>query len=132
MYVRFIAPVWQVRRGVHYGLFGPAYDCAWDPDVPEILREAIWSQIDWFERNLPVPGRTFLVKSRKRWRSDGICCFVDDAHEMIARAFAIASLLRECGVLVTKVATHRPGQVFYRDAYQIVAKPDPTTPTTWH
>jgi len=133
MYVRFITPWWQVRRGIHYGLFGPAYECARHPEIPAMLRDAIWAEIDWFNANLPVPaGRSFLVKPRKRWLPDGICWFVDDAREPIARAFALAWLLKECGVQVTKVATHRPGQILYRDAWQIVAKPEAATPTTWH
>jgi hypothetical protein len=33
---------------------------------------------------------------------------------------------------VTKVATHRPGQILYRDPLQVVAKPDAATPTVWH
>jgi hypothetical protein len=55
-----------------------------------------------------------------------------DAREMIAHAFALQALLSECGVPVIKVATHRPGQILYRDAYQIVAKPEAATPTVWH
>lgn len=133
MYVRFHTPWRQVRRGIDYGLFGPAYDCAYDADVAEVLRVALWAEIDWFEENLPVPKRRALwVKSKKRWRNVGICWFVDDAREMIAHAFTMAWLLRECGVPVAKVATHRPGQVLYRDAYQIVAKPEAATPTVWH
>ncbi len=72
------------------------------------------------------------MKSRRRFRPDGICWFTDSAREAIARAFAVAALLRDCGVPVAKVATHRPGQILYRDAWQIVAKPDEATPTTWH
>jgi sulfur carrier protein ThiS len=133
MCVRFITPWWEVRRGVHYGLFGPAYECAQDREVPWVLREALWTEIDWFEANLPVPARrSFLVKSRRRFRADGICWFTDGAREAIARAFTLAALLRECGVPVSKVATHRPGQILYRDDYQIVAKPDEATPTVWH
>lgn len=145
MYVRFHSP-WAphdaargvaqdrgLRRGVHYGLFGPAYDYAYDPATPEGLRRALWHEIDWFEQNLPVPARTsFRVKSRKRWRNVGICWFVDGAREMIARAFTVRALLAECGVPVTKVATHRPGQILTRDAFQIVAKPEEATPTVWH
>jgi hypothetical protein len=133
MYVRFHSPWAEVRRGVHYGLFGPAYDCARDPGVPEVLRAALWHEIEWFEANLPVPAaRAFWVKSRKTWHRVGICWFVDDAREMIARAFALRALLRDCGVPVTKIATDRPGQVLYRDAWQIVAKPEAATPTVWH
>lgn len=133
MYVRFHSPWAEVRRGVNYGLFGPAGDYAWDAEVSEALREAIRIELDWFADQLPVPRRrAFVVKSKKRWRSVGICWFVDDAREMIAHAFTLAWLLHECGVPVTKVATHRPGQILYRDDFQIVAKPEAATPTVWH
>jgi hypothetical protein len=51
-----------------------------------VLREALWAEIEWFEQNLPVPIALW-VKSRRRWRADGICWFQADAREMIARAF---------------------------------------------
>jgi hypothetical protein len=51
---------------------------------------------------------------------------------MITHAFVLSALLQECGVPVTKVATHRPGTILYRDPYQIVAKPIEATPTVWH
>lgn len=134
MYVRFITPWWRLPRGIDCGLFGPAYACARDAEVPALLREALWTEIRWFEAHLPVPGprrRAFCVRSRKRWRPDGICWFVDDAREAIARAFALAALIGECGVPARKVATRRPGQILYRDAWQIVAKPGAATPTAW-
>jgi hypothetical protein len=68
------------------------------------------------------------VKSRGRWYSEGVCWFVDDAREMIARAFALAALLRECDLPVTKLATRHPGQILYRDRWQVVAKPGEETP----
>ncbi len=132
MYVRFITPWWRIRRHVDCGPFGPAYDAWYDPDVPEVLRVAIRQELDWFEEHLPVPRWTaFRVKSRKRWRPDGICWFVAEAREMIAHAFVLAALLREVGVPVRKVATRRPGTVLYRDRWQIVAKPCATTPTVF-
>lgn len=130
-YVRFITPQWRVRRcDADCGPFGPAYDALYERGVPESLRIAIAQEIDWFEANLPVPRRdAFRVKSRRRWYSDGICWFVAEAREMIGHAFVLASLLGDLGVPVRKVATHRPGTVFYRDAWQIVAKPIAATPT---
>ena len=130
MYVRFITPWRRLRRGIDCGLFGPAYAFARDLEVPLVLREALWDQIEWFEDNLPAPSR-FCVKSRRRWRSDGICWFVGEAREAIARGFALAALLGECGVPVRKTATRRPGQILYRDDWQIVAKPEAVTPTAW-
>jgi len=133
MYVRFITPWWRLPRGIDCGLFGPAYACARDAEVPYVLREALWAEIEWFEANLRAPERRhFLVKSRRRFRADGICWFTDAAREAIARAFVVAALLGECGVPATKVVTHRPGQILYRDDWQIVAKPEEATPTVWH
>ena len=134
MYVRFITPWWRLPRGVDCGLFGPAYACARDPDVPEALAVALRAEIDWFETHLPVPRparRAFCVRSRKSWRADGVCWFVDDARVAIAHAFALAALLGECGVPARKVATRRPGTVLYRERWQIVAKPDAATPVAW-
>jgi hypothetical protein len=132
-YVRFITPQRRLRRvDADCGPFGPAYDAVWDPCVPRVLQDAIWCEIDWFNRNLPVPTPrrdAFCVKSRGRWYPDGICWFVAEAREMIAHAFVLASLLRETGVPVRKVWAHRPGTVLYRDAWQIVAKPIEATPT---
>ena len=130
MYVRFITPWRHLPCDVDCGLFGPAYAHARDPETPDVLREALWTEIEWFEKNLPVPTR-FRVKSRGRWLPVGICWFVDDAREMIARAFALAALVGDCGVPANKVATRRPGQILYRDPWQIVAKPEAATPTEW-
>lgn len=130
MYVRFIVPGREVRAGVAHGLFGPAYDLTRDPAAPESLRVAIRHELDWFEAQLPIPARDrFLVRSRKSWIAEGICWFRDDAREMIARAFALAALIAECGVPVTKCATRLPGQILYRDEWQVVAKPKARTPT---
>ncbi|MEA3065344.1 MAG: hypothetical protein QOJ27_1796, partial [Sphingomonadales bacterium] len=69
MYVRFITPWWRLPRGADCGLFGPAYACARDAEVPAVLREALWAEIGWFEQNLPVPRhpqRHFLVDLEQR------------------------------------------------------------------
>lgn len=131
-YVRFITPSWRVRRvDADCGPFRAAYDAMYERDVPEVLRQAIWQEVDWFNQNLPVPKphrKAFCVKSRGRWYPDGICWFVSEAREMIAHAFVLASLLGEVGVPVRKVWAGNPGQVLYRDPWQIVAKPSEATP----
>lgn len=125
-YVRFITPWWRVRRQVDCGPFGPAYAASRAELVPEVLRIAIREELDWFEDNLPVPAPhrdAFCVKSRGVWRPDGICWFVAEARQMIARAFVLASLLEEAGMPVSKVAAECPGTILYRDPWQVVAKP---------
>ena len=129
MYIRFITPWWRMRRDVDCGLFGPAYEASRDERVAEALRIAIRIQLDYFEAELPVPRRSaFRVKSRRRWYPDAICWFTDSAGPMIAEAFILASLLDEVGVPVKKLATRAPGTIFYRDPWQIVAKPRGETP----
>jgi hypothetical protein len=124
MYVRFIVPAGG-RRGTDRGMFCDVRSWILDSRAHMALREAIRAEYEWFNATLPVPKeRAFLVKSRGIWLPDGICWFVDDAREMIARAFGLAALLGECGVAVAKVATRAPGQILYRDEYQIVARPE--------
>ena len=133
MYIRFITPWWRMRRDVDCGLFGPAYEATRSERVSEALRIAIRIQLDFFEAELPVPRHSaFRVKSRGRWYSDGICWFTGDADRMIAEAFILAALIEEAGMPVRKLATHRPGTIFYRDPWQIVAKPRRGTPVLFH
>ena len=132
MYVRFVSPLHSHTRTGAYGLFRGAAWMVNEPETPKVLRDAMNIELDWFNEHLPRPRyRDFEVRSRKVWHRDGICWFRDDAQEMIRRAFVLASLLRDCGANISKLATDRPGQVLYRDAYQIIAKPEAATPVSW-
>ena len=66
-----------------------------------------------------------------KWRSQGICWFRDNARDMIARAFGLRALLAECDILISELHTDQPGQILYKDAFQIIAKPAAATPTVW-
>lgn len=132
MYVRFVSPLRAGNRTGAYGLFRGAMGAVYHEDTPTCLRDAVELELDWFNEHLPRPRYSdFEIRSRKRWYADGICWFRDDAQEMIARAFVLAGLLRDCGVNISKLATDRPGQILYRDDYQIVAKPAAETPVLW-
>ncbi|GAB5482143.1 MAG: hypothetical protein Pars92KO_19000 [Parasphingorhabdus sp.] len=132
MYVRFVSPQPLEERRGNMGIFQPALDIVYDDATPHHVYWPIRQELDWFNEHLPKPRATsFEVRSRKSWRSDGICWFHDDAHEMIYRAFVLSALLRDCGVNITKLATNRPGQILYRDDYQIIAKPAAETPVEW-
>jgi len=131
MYIRFVTP-FRLRDGVDEGFFTEAYDRARDTCVDESLRAAIRHELDWFDEELPAPARrAFRVRSRKRWLPVGICWFRDDAREMIARSHGLAALLGDCGVPISRLTTRYPGQILYRDDWQIVAKPEAETPTAW-
>lgn len=125
MYIRFTTPGEVTRAGIAPGLFRAAYPLA-RQHGHEPLGQALWWEIDWFERNLPVPrGRQpFAVRSKKRWHKDGVCWFRGEAREMLTHAHVMAALIEDCGVPVTRRLAEHPGQILYRDAWQVVAKPD--------
>jgi len=50
---------------------------------------------------------------------------------MIRRAFGLRALLMECDILISELHTDHPGQILYKDDFQIVAKPAAATPTVW-
>jgi len=119
-------------KAVHRGIFGPAYAVRRDPTYPQYLRLAVRDELLWFEDKLPVPATShFYVRSKTWWRSQGICWFKSEAREMIKRAFGLRALLAECDIFISDLHTDQPGQILYKDAFQIIAKPTAATPTVW-
>ena len=129
MYVRFTVPIEHggtvTRAHLAPGPFGPAHWlwCDGDQEKDPVMI-AIRRELDWFNEWLPVPRR-FGVKAKGRWYSDGVCWFRDDAREMLQHMQALVSLIGECGVQTTRNCTRDPGQLLYRDRWQVVAKPEP-------
>ena len=123
MYLRFTVPGTVTRARVAPGLFGPASNLWWDraEDTPALL--AIRRELDWFNDWLPKPRRFAVVARGRRW-DDGVCWFRDHAREAIGHAWVLAALLVECGVPVERNWTRDPGQILYRDRWQVVAKPE--------
>lgn len=124
MYVRFTVPGTVTRAHVAPGPFRAASHLYWDGDFdndPVLI--ALRREIDWFNRHLPVPRR-LSVKARGVWWKDGVCWFRDDAREMLGHMQALVSLIEDCGVPVTRNWTRDPGQLLYRDRWQVVAKPE--------
>ena len=48
----------------------------------------------------------------------------DHAHEMVRHAYALAALIEDCGISIQPIWTRDPGQILYRDLWQVVAKPE--------
>ena len=94
---------------------------------PDWLREQVDEHADWFNIHLPVPRR-LSVPSKGRHLYVGLCWFRPEACEHISRARELARLIAETGAVTRQIGTHRPGQVLYRDDFQIVAKPERSMP----
>lgn len=132
MYLRFVSPLRSGTRGVDLGIFQCAIECRDNDENPEFIRNAVRREINWFNDYLPAPcPGAFEVKSRKRFVAAGICWFKSDAQDMIRHAYTLRTLLAECGYLVTRLRTRKPGEILYADDYQVVAKPAASTPTRW-
>lgn len=124
MYLRFTVPGTVTRARVAPGPFRLASDLWWRGDRKhDPVLAALRRELDWFNQWLPVPRRFGVVSKGRRW-SDGICWFRDDAREMVGHAHTLAALLEACGVPVERNWTRHPGQILYRDRFQVVAKPE--------
>lgn len=128
MYVRFTVPKEHggtvTRANLAPGPFRVASDLWWDGDQdrdPVLI--ALRRELDWFNDQLPVPRR-FGVKAKGRWWSDGVCWFHDRARDAIGHMEVMIALMEDCGVPVTRRWTRDPGQLLYRDRWQVVAKPE--------
>lgn len=123
MYLRFTVPGTVTRARVAPGLFRIAgyLWCERNEDTPTLF--ALRRELDWFDEWLPVPDR-FSVRARHRHWSDGICWFRDEAREVVGHAYTLAALIEECGVPIERNWTRHPGQILYRDRWQVVAKPE--------
>ncbi|MEL7486603.1 MAG: hypothetical protein AAGJ87_05210 [Pseudomonadota bacterium] len=124
MYMRFTTPYAAAKtRGARHGIFGPAYWVWRDGSQPDWLRAAIRDDLDWFNDHLPVPYRFGVVTRKSHRPYGGVCWFRDDAGAMIDRARRIAALLDQAGVPVTRLRARAPGDIVYRDPWQVVAMP---------
>jgi hypothetical protein len=123
MYLRFTVPGTVTRARVAPGPFRLASSICWQRDEHDPVRLALRRELDWFNEWLPVPRRFGVVARGRNW-SDGICWFRDDAREMVGHAYVLAALLAKCGVPIERSWTRDPGQILYRDRWQVVAKPE--------
>ena len=130
MYVRFCMRDRHPWSRVPSGLFGLAYAVRQDPLVEEWIRAAVADEIAWFEEHLPVPVR-FGVPSRKKWLRLGVCWFRSEARQHVAHAFALARWLDAANCALGRLETDRPGQILYRDPYQVVARPEFGSLAAW-
>jgi len=117
MFLRFTTwDVHEISRQPR-GIFQSAYDLADAPEVPEWYRDALRSDLGWFEEHLPIPPRRRFADGL------GISWFRSEAQPSIARLWSIIAIVREQGIAVRQIRSPHPGRVLYSDSLQIVAVP---------
>jgi len=85
-------------------------------EVSEFDRQRLEDLFDWFQVNLPVPRREVLTPATIFW-------FRPDAGECASRIWELVHLLRDYGVAMRTMRTHRPGRILYSDSMQVGAEP---------
>ena len=115
-YIRFQTQLRCGNTGRPAGVFVAAGRVEDRTTLADVTRDQLREVLIWFNRNLTVP---------KLDDSDRRCLFWfrAESQPIISRLWELAYLLEEEGVFVTKVRTHHPGMIVYRDEHQVAAKP---------
>ncbi len=129
MYVRFVTPLRDPATGAETGLFRASWFLS-RTNCPDWIHAELDTQFDWFNPNLPIPGRVARYFKR-RSPVRGVCWFRPDARECIERARYCAWLIREGGVPVAAIKLRQPGEILWRDDYQLVVRPEPHMPAAF-
>mgnify|MGYP003644288705 FL=1 len=118
MYVRFVLDRQDPDSGFCQGVFMAA-GVLRDSGLLEPWEEAwLTRELDWCKMHLKVPACLKLPENRR-----AICWFHPRAKRPMEKVRSIAALLADHGYLVRMIKSRDPGQIIYRDGWQVVAKP---------
>ena len=115
-YVRLSVPAWHWDTGVGQGIFTIAGIVQDRMRLNEKQQRELDRALNWFNRKLPVPE----ISERQ-----AIFWFKHSATESKRRVFRLAKTLKSLGIAVEASVTVEPGEIVYRDEFQIAAIPPP-------
>jgi hypothetical protein len=116
-YVRLAVPAWHWDTGVGQGIFTIAGIVQDRMRLNEKQQRELDRALNWFNRKLPVPD----ISERQ-----AIFWFKHSATESKRRVFRLAKTLKSLGIAVEASVTVEPGEIVYRDEFQIAAIPPPS------
>ncbi len=121
MFIRFISGDIDARSHTQAGLFCAAYKLRYEYELPEYELDRLLDLLGWFNIYLRSP---FEFQLRTGWRSRrAICWFKSSAHEHLARAREIVSLLEDNDVYIRMIKSENIGYRLYEDDAQVLAQP---------
>ena len=128
-YLRFVCPGLSAASGVREGFFQIAFGLLRENDDISLAEATILRQsLDWFNDNLEKPERFWRGRGAHRAHR-AVSWFKSDATESVTHAHQLATILRNHGIAVDMIKTHRPGYIVYEDHNQVAALPYKDTPT---
>lgn len=121
--VRFV-----VRNGVREprwlpGLVGVAENLLKTDSLEVEARAAIRVYFDWIDEVVPVPR---YRHRRHLWGSEAVCWIRSSAFTFVQRTREVARHLVRNGHAMAVVQTGQPGEICYKDAYQVIADTPPS------
>ncbi|HEY1506516.1 MAG TPA: hypothetical protein VGF92_19595 [Stellaceae bacterium] len=125
--IRFVTEGQHAPSGHRTGVFQAAYQLWRSNTLIEPARSELRALLDWFKDNLPQPDR--LVPSQSPHAAETATAWIrESASRHLTELRRLAAIVGDTGIAVKELQTTRPGQVVYRDAYQVVALPFADTP----
>ncbi|WP_208350814.1 hypothetical protein [Pseudaestuariivita rosea] len=125
MYLRFVCADKVGGLAHRSGILTAAYELQHSSDLDQVTAERLEQLLEYFRSNVSVPERFNRTKSKGYYRRNtkGLSWFKPDAHEPIAKAFELKSLLEENGLIIDIVRSDKVGYILYEDSVQVVAEP---------
>ncbi len=123
MFLRFVTGEIDCDSHVSAGLFRAADKLMEEVWLRDYEYEALWELMDWFDKHLKSP---YDYRLKPAWLAErSICWFRSTAREHLRRAWEMAAILNERGIVVRMIKCETPGYVIYEDQLQVLAYPYP-------
>ena len=121
MFIRFVSGDIDARSHSQAGLFCAAYKIMDEGELPRYELDWLLDLLVWFGIHLRSP---FECRLRKGWRSRrAICWFKSSAHQHLAKAHEMITLLENNDVYIRTVKSEKIGYRLYEDDAQVLAQP---------
>ena len=121
MFIRFVSGDIDTQSHAPEGLFCAAYKLRYEGELPEYELDRLLDLLGWFNIHLRSP---FDHRLRRGWRSRrAICWFKSSAHEYLARAREMITILEGNDVYIRTIKSEKIGYRLYEDDAQVLAQP---------
>ncbi len=121
MFMRFVSSEVDEHSHVSAGLFCAAFRLFDEMVLSDHEYAAVADLMGWFRVNLRGP---FEYRLRSKWRAPrSICWFRCTAHEHLARARELATILEDRDIFIRTIKCYKTGYVLYEDDVQVLAQP---------
>jgi hypothetical protein len=120
MFIRFICGEIDERSHRSAGLFCAVTQLKETCYMPKYELEAVDEIVLWFERHLASP---FDHLREYPHYEMAVCWFKSTAHEHLAKAWELVTILERNDILIWTIKSHSTGYVYYEDNFQIFAIP---------